>query len=118
MSIVKAKAEELETAAKTVPNVRFYRDLGATVDPPALVIGPPRLQWESYCVDPTSATFIVIVMVAMNERAQEALWDLVPLVAAAMSDVEDAVVTTASPGVFNAGGTDLPSYEITVEVSL
>jgi hypothetical protein len=118
MNVVHAKALELEAAAKTVEGARFYRDLGTTMDPPALVIGPPRLQWEGYGGEPTSATFIVIVMVDMNERAQEALWDLVPLVSEAMSGVDDAVVMSATPGVFNANGTDLPSYEMNLEVAL
>jgi hypothetical protein len=120
MSIIKAKADELYAALKGVApdRLRLYEDLGATVDPPGVMLGPPRLQWESYCSELTSATFIVIVMAAMDERAMETLWDLVPLVSDAVSAVEDAVVTTASPGVFNANGTDLPSYELTVECSL
>lgn len=119
MTTVKEAAEQLEVALRTVEGVRVYRDPSATVDPPGVLIAPPRLRWEDYCAGPpTSATFVVIVMVAMDARAVEELWEWVPLVAAAIDTVPDAAVAAANPGVFNSGGTDLPSYEITVEVSL
>jgi hypothetical protein len=115
---IKQAADDLFAALRTVKRLRVYEDLGATVDPPGALLGPPQLRWEAYCPDPTTATFVVIVAVALNERATETLWELVPLAAAALAEVDNATVGTATPGVFNANGTDLASYEITVEVSL
>jgi hypothetical protein len=118
MNQISAKAGELFAALRTVDRLRVYEDLGAIVDPPGALVGPPRLQWEAYCAEPTTATFVVIVGVALDERATETLFELVPLAADALANVEDATVATATPGVFNSNGTDLASYEITVEVSL
>lgn len=119
MSVQQAAAE-LEAAVRQVDGVRLYRDPSAAmVDPPAALVGPPRLTWDGVCSGPTAATFVVYVLASMDERAVAQLWDLVPLVAEAINEhVRDAVVTEANPGVFDAGGNDLPSYEITVEVAL
>ncbi|OLT46487.1 hypothetical protein BJF85_16725 [Saccharomonospora sp. CUA-673] len=119
MSVQQA-ATALEDALRHVDGARVYRDpAGAVADPPALLVGPPRLTWEGICGGPTSATFVVYVMAAMDERAVSRLWELVPVVAAAIDEhVRDAVVTEANPGVFDAGGNNLPSYELTVEVAL
>lgn len=119
MSVQQAAAA-LEAAVRQVDGVRFYRDpSGAVADPPAALVGPPRLTWDSMCSGPTAATFVVYVLASMDERAVAQLLDLVPLVAEAINEhVRDAVVTEANPGVFDAGGQDLPSYEITVEVNL
>jgi len=120
MSGVTTAADELEAAVGRVEGVRLYRDpAGAVASPPAVMVGPPRLTWESVCSEPTEATFVVYVLAAMNERAVAQLWELVPAVAAAIDEhVRAASVIEANPGVFNAGGRELPSYEITVEVAL
>lgn len=119
MSVQQAAAD-LEAAVRQVDGVRFYRDPSAAmVDPPAALVGPPRITFDGMCPGPTAATFVVYVLASMDERAVSRLWDLVPLVAEAIDEqVRDAVVTEANPGVFDAGGNDLPSYEITVEVAL
>ncbi|MFF5992584.1 hypothetical protein [Prauserella flavalba] len=119
MSTVTEAAERLNAALRTVEGLRVHGDPGANVDPPAALVGPPRLQWETVCAEPSSATFVVHVMVAMSERALGQLWDLVPRVTAAIDGLLPEVsVQTATPGVFTTGRTDLPSYDITVEVSL
>lgn len=119
MTAVMAQAERLREALRTVEGVRVYEDPAATVRPPGAFVGPPRLQWETGCPEPTSATFVVIVMVAMDKRALERLMQLVPQVAEAIDELlAEAAVMRAEPSVFNSGGTDLPSYEITVEVGL
>lgn len=118
MSAVGDAAASLLAAVKTVPNTRQYRDPGAAVDPPGIVLGPPALAWEGMCSGPTSATFLVYVVVAADERYLEQLWELVPLVADALDSVPDATVTGAVPGAYQSGGSELPCYEITVEVSL
>lgn len=116
---VKEAAEALQAALKTVPGTRVYTDPSAMVDPPGLVIGPPRLQWQTMCTGPTEAVFTVYVVTALNDRTLERLWELVPQVADAVdNNMYDAVVLRADPGVFPAGGPDLPAYEMTIEISL
>lgn len=118
MSAIADAAASLRAAAATVEGVRVYIDPGASLDPPAALVGPPRLEWQAYCDGPTSGRFLVIVAVKPDDRAMERLWELVPLVAAALETVPDVTVIRADPGVWTSGGTDLPSYEITTEVSL
>lgn len=98
--------------------IRAYTDPAATVDPSAVVIGPPQLVWESLCNDPTHARYLVYACVAANDRAITALATFVPQVVEAIHALRDATVTTATPNVWSAAGQDYPCYEITVEVSL
>lgn len=117
---VQAAADALAAAIATVPGVRVYTDPAAVVDPPGAVVGPPALRWEALATDPTSATFVVYVAVAVDSRALSRLWDLVPQVVAAIEasrDV-DATIDHADPGTWLSGGAELPCYEVTVEVAL
>ena len=114
MSAVAEAAGALLEALQGVAGARVYSDPGATLDPPALLLGPPSLTWETVCSDPTSARFIVYVVVKVSERAMEQLWELVPEVAQAIDATTDATVRQADPGTWK----DLPAYEIQVEVSL
>lgn len=118
MSAVSEVADALLVALRTVPSLRASLDHGGAVSPPEAVVGPPRLAWEGYCTGPTSATFRVALVVANTDHAMERLWDLMPQVAEAIDSVPDAAVTRADPGTFSSGGSDLPAYDITVEVSL
>lgn len=117
MSLISDAAAELEAALRTVSGLRVYTDPGAVIDPPGAVLGPPSLAWETPCADPTSATFLVVVVVSADDRAMPRLWELTPLVAAAVDQVRGAVVLRAAPGSW-ATNTPLPCYEISVEVSL
>lgn len=118
MSVVKDMVDQLIEALKTVDGLRVYQEVGASESPPMAVLGPPSLTWEVYDTEPTSATFQVAVVVAMNERALERLWEFAPLVAAAVDTVPNAAVIRADPGAFESGGAKLPAYNITVECSL
>ncbi|GEL17687.1 hypothetical protein [Pseudonocardia asaccharolytica] len=118
MGAVADAAAELASALGTVPGVRVYTDLGAVIDPPGVVLGPPALTWGGPCADPVSARWLVAVVVAADERALPRLWDLAPLVAAAVDTVPDAVVIRADPGVWSTGTTELPCYELQIETSL
>lgn len=115
---VKAAAEALEFALKTAVNLRVHRDLGANVDPPALVLGPPALTWEGVCLEPTEARFLVYVVVRADEYALERLWALVPQVSEALDGVTDAAVRRADPGSYPSAGVDLPAYSIQVDYAL
>lgn len=117
-------AQLLETALRTVDGLRVYRDRGAAVDPPAAIVGLPQLGWQGYCGSaPTHARFRIDLVVAADERAHERLWRLIPLVAEAVEAVASATLAPfefpASPVMFTtAQQTQLPGYEITVDVAL
>lgn len=118
MSIT-AAAGALREVLEDLDGLRFYDDLAAVLDPPAVLLGPPALEWGGRPGNgPVNARFLVIVAVAADDRALPRLWELVPQVGDAIESAVDAVVLTATPGSWMSGGTDLPCYELTVEVSL
>jgi hypothetical protein len=92
-------------------------DVGPGVDPPAVVVGVPSLLWESTC-GMTSAQVIVWLVVTRDEFALTRLLELVPLVAAVLDTVENATVVRADPGTYPIGDSDLPAYQISVDVAL
>lgn len=123
MSAVKDAAEELLAALRTVPDLRVHSDLGANLEPPAVILGAPALGWRSFCRQPTSARFVVFIVVAADDRALESLWDLVPQVATAVEDNMQAAAvqdgpSAALPTTFYTAGVELPCYELTIEVDL
>lgn len=118
MTTPKEARASLNTALTGLDGIRNYPNLVANVDPPATLVGAPRLVWDSACGEPTSATFLVYLMVPLDDRAVDRLQDLLPLVVDAIESVPDAVVTAATPLASPFGGADLPAYEITTEVAL
>lgn len=116
-------AQLLETALRTVEGLRVYRDRGASIDPPAAIVGLPQLGWQTYCGPaPTHARFRVDLVVPADELANERLWRLIPLVAEALEAVQSATLApveyAASPAMFTVGQTQLPGYEIQVDFAL
>jgi hypothetical protein len=97
--------------------VRYY-EIGDSVDPPGVLLSLPSLRWDSVCSDPTSATFSIMLVAGMNDRAIEYLLDNYPTVVEACESVVDVTVTAANPSIWRVGNTDLPSFEITAEVAL
>jgi hypothetical protein len=92
-------AEDLAAAVAALGDLQVSTDPAAAIDPPGVLIGPPRLQWEAYCGDPTTARFqLYLVVPPASGQTIEDLLDLVPRVVDAVADVENAVVLTASPG--------------------
>lgn len=119
MNAISEAATAIRVALKTVPKLRVYDRAAPVVDPPGAFVGPASLQWESQgCVEPTGATFPVFLIVAADERAIDRLHDLVLVAAAAIDAVDTAVVTAATPTVYDAGTSGLPAYLLTVEMSL
>lgn len=114
MSVIGDARVAIEAAAKTVDGITTY-PLGATVTPPAVVVGPARLAPLGSCAGPATAAFAVWVVVALDDRALERLEELGPAVWAAIEDQTEAVVTGADAAVYVAGGPDLPCYELTTE---
>lgn len=114
MSVVGDLAAALGAAAGSVEGVQLTT-LGASLNPPAVVVGPPRFTPLGVCAGPATATFPVTIAVALDDRALERLWELVPAVWEAIEDQTDAVVIAADPGTYSTGSGDLPAYELTVE---
>lgn len=110
--------DRIQDALLTVEGVRPYTDLGAVLDPPATVLGPPTLTWTGVGSSPSEARFLVIVAEQADDGALPRLWALVPLVVEALEDIDNAAVVSAAPGTWTTGGTDLPCYEITLEMAL
>lgn len=119
MAAIQAAKRDLLDALATVTGLRVYPDMGPAVDPPAAVLSPPALTWENMCPSgPSSARFLVYVVVTNDDRAVDRLLELVPRVAAALDEVTEAVVIRADPGSYPISASDLPAYQIQVDVSL
>jgi len=119
---IRDAAEQIEAALRLPDPIRWriYTDPGANIQTPAVVIGPPELDFQDYRPGayPTQARFKLYLIVDANARTLETLWDLVPEVSAIVDEYTDGVVTIAMPATFVAPTGELPSYEITVEVPL
>jgi hypothetical protein len=111
--------EALYAALGTVDGLRVVRGVGLRVDPPAVLVAPPRLVWNGFGPDPTDATFTVPVVVAQDDRAMSEVLKWGAVVWQALNDVENAAVRSADPGTWPAGGgSELPAYLIDVEMGL
>jgi hypothetical protein len=115
---VSAAVAAIAEALSSVTGVRYYRQLGGSVDPPAAVLPPPRLSWGGMDPEPTDATFTVGLIVDRTGREVEQLEALLQPVVDALESVTDVVVTSADLGSYPAGGVELPAYLITLEVAL
>lgn len=110
MSVLSDATRALAAAVSAVPTVRGYAELSPDADPPAVVVGPPRLTFEGFGNDPSAVEFIAYLVVPRDDRAIERLYDLLPQVVAAINSTDDFTVTSAEPGGFN----ELPAYELTI----
>lgn len=107
----------LTATLQTVPDVQVLVDVGQTVlNPPSLVLPPPTLAYDVYGPQPTEATFKVALVVRADDRAVDKLLALLPAVAQAVHDSDDAALTAAEPGSW--GSPPLPCYLLTIEVSV
>lgn len=119
MGPVSAAAADLLKALDSIGEGKATADPGATLaNLPAFVLGPPRLEFETGCPGPTSATFLVYAVVAADEYAMEKLWSLVVEVEERVMSMTNGVVTQADPGAYPSGTALLPCYEIQVEIGL
>ena len=111
-------AARLTATLKAVAGLRFYK-LGATVDRAGVVVGMPRIKFETYAPGTaTSAEFPVFLVVPFDEQAQAKLWEFVEPVAAALESIADTTVSAADPTIYTSGKADLPAYSFTAEMSL
>lgn len=107
-------------AALKLAKVRIYEDASADLVPPAAMIGAPLLKFGGQGFEPIEAVYPILLVVADDAESVKKLIRFLPTVVQAVHEnVENAVVRDdADPGVFNAGGTQLPCYQITVDVAL
>lgn len=105
--------DELAGVLRKHPTARLYDDPGAAIDPPAILLVPPELEWSTSSPEPTSASFDLYVIVPQSATAARELMPLVESVVALVEPVADAVeaVPTALDG-------KLPAYLVTVEMEL
>lgn len=111
--MIQEQIQAIEEALRTVPDLRVF-DLGASIDPPGAVVGPPALQWQANSPEPSGATLSVLVVVQKDDRLYDRLLNLVQPVFEAIETVPSAVVTDATPGEFD----NMPCYEFIVELGL
>lgn len=115
MASLKAAAAALPAAQRFV----VVGDLSELTDPPAVGLAPPQLRWEGPIeFGPREATWTAALVVPAGGDVVGDLLALVPVVADALEGTADAVVTRAEPGVYRAGGTELPAYYVFAEVAL
>lgn len=94
-------------------------DLSELIDPPAVALAPPRLTFSGPLeFGPRDARWSAVMAVPAGDRVVDDLFRLLPHVVGALDGTADAVVTSAEPGVYRAGATELPAYFITIEVAL
>ncbi|MEV6879549.1 hypothetical protein [Amycolatopsis sp. NPDC051128] len=111
----------LKAALVTVGQLdgQVYEDPGATVLGVGAVITPPTLTWGTFGGSaPTDATFVVHLVVPFDEYATTRLFELVEPVVDAIEADPLFAVASASPGLLQQGGTQLPTYALTVDVGL
>lgn len=120
LTVAGRAAADIVKALQTIPEITATADPGAVLaNLPAAVLGPPRLRWEGASNEqPTSAQFLVYLVVNADADTVERLLALVEAVVETLDAQTDGVVIQADPGVFPSGTVSLPCYEIQVEVSL
>jgi hypothetical protein len=117
-NVVEAARAELVAALKTVQGIRTYPEPMVAVAAPGLVVGIPALEWQTTCLDPTTARWPVYLVVQKDDRSASRLFEMLPRVTAALDGVRDAAVVRADPTTYPHDSGDLPAYLITVEYAL
>jgi hypothetical protein len=113
VNVAAARRQLAETLAKS--GIRVSLDPGRSADAPILIVTAPDLVYDAYYAEPTAATFRVPLVVVADDRTNDQLLDLLPLVEQAIYDSEDAALTAAESGSW--GSPPLPCYLLTIEVS-
>ena len=114
--------------AAKVMNTRLRRfdEYGPPPTMPAVIVGSAQLGPEGTMrgrdgvMEFTEARVPVWLAVPTDERAVSNLYTILPLVTAALDDVQDAVVVSAQPGRYPSptDQKDYPAYEIVVEYAV
>jgi hypothetical protein len=96
---------------------------------PAVIVGTARLDGQDNApyrsdrgeaFEPTEAQIPVWIVVPADKRSTTNLYTVLPLVAAVLDDVEDAVVMSAGPGRYPSptDQKEFPAYEVIVEYAV
>lgn len=108
-----------------IPEVRVYREAGTPIDPPAVAIGLPRVEYRlGNSAEPSDATFVIglIGTASRIPNLNDEMMGLLPVIMdALLTDVRLAgriEPGTISPGTWPNGGVDLPAYLIEIGVAL
>ncbi len=109
--------QALQDALAALEGVWVYTDPGATITPPAVVMGLPTLGWTAYNSDgPDQYSSRLILVVDQTEHAANALITLLDQVDAVIQAHSDFTVMHAEPNMLSVSGAgDLPAYVLTVE---
>jgi hypothetical protein len=119
MNSVQQARAELAECLDELPGLNVTRQLGQTMELPAVVVSLPRLAFEGQNPgEPTQGTFLLALMAPRDEDVAESLTEWVTKVTEQIDRLDSAVVRNADPGTWPSGGTDLPAYLIEVEVAL
>jgi hypothetical protein len=118
MTTAREAAQSIMDACNALDGVQAYTDPGANVSVPAVLIGMPELVFEVYTTAPTTATFTLYCAVKSDGYALDRLEPFVTDVVDAVESIPNAVITGCLPGSVSPGGTELPAYILTCEVSL
>jgi len=113
-----AKALEISDALAAVPGVRHTRQLFGPVEPPCTVLAIPELTLVGISPAPSEAAWRVALVVAADDRVENILALIGPVIAALEGVVDVAVRSPVRPGTYPSGSTTLPAYLIDLEVSL
>lgn len=100
--------------------LRVVDDFSETVGSKDVVIGPPVFQWEGMCSpdEPTGATFDVFLIEDQGDRAVERLLTNLPTLLVAVGDLgAECLITGCIPAAFPSATVDLPSYQISAEIT-
>lgn len=121
LSPIARASQRLADAIKTVPmGLRVVTTVAAPITPPAVVVGPPRLNWRDYSFhgQPTTAQWNVYLVVSMNQYAIDTLLSLVSAVAQSVEQFTPGVVLGSGPGVYPSPSGPLPAYTILVQMEV
>lgn len=116
-SIQQARAA-LAAALDEIDGLVVYTRLGDVVDPPAVMVSLPRVEFNGPPGVPTDATFTIPVFARMEGDTSDELAHWMPIVADKLENKLGIPVRPAVPGTWPAGGVDLPAYLIEAEVAL
>lgn len=108
-----------------VEEVRVYREAGTEIDPPAVAIGLPRVEYNAgNSSEPSDATFVIglIGTATRIPNLNDEMMGLLPVIMDALltdirlaGRIEPGII---SPGTWPNGGVDLPAYLIEIGVAL
>lgn len=107
-----------DAVALVIPDMRVVINVVAPIQPPCVVIGPPRLYWRGYNQQgqPTTGAWNIYLVVALNQYALDELTRLIADVSRAIEVYTPGVVLGAAPGIYPSPQGGLPSYIFSVQL--